>query len=69
MEADGKMIGGGVVMVALAIGGGTYLGWTVEPEGATECRIDLAVCESDRSHLIDSIEAQVDVVADPKEDR
>ena len=49
-DFNAKSLGAAAVAIVAALGAGTYLGWTVEPEALTDCRVNQARMEVEVEH-------------------
>lgn len=68
---DQKKLIGAIIVVAGAIGGGSFVGYTVEPASTTELRVTNATLVERASHLesqVGSLESRVEVLEELIED-
>lgn len=68
---DQKKLIGAIIMVGGAIGGGSLVGYTVEPQSTTELRVENATLRERASHLesqVTSLESRVEVLEELIED-
>jgi len=68
---DQKRLIGAIIVVGGAIGGGSLIGYTVEPASTTDLRVTNATLVERASHLesqVDSLESRVEVLEELIED-